>query len=131
VEEDKARGTRRERWWRPAATTISIHDLRFEQQAETRDAAQFLMREIHQRRFRRLEQWYARSGEWSEEWRETSEDSDYRVRVTFEQFQELTAELEALVNRYQPALGTEARPDTTLVEVQFVAFPDPQQKDIE
>lgn len=131
VEEDEARGTRRERWWRPVPNAISIHSLRFRRQAETREAADFLMREISQRRLRRLEQWYARSDEWSEEWRETSEDSDYRVRVTLEQFKELTVELDALVNRYQPALGTEARPETTVVEVQFAAFPDPQQKDTE
>lgn len=131
VEEDEERGTRRERWWRPVATGISIHGFRFKQQGETRDAAEFLMREIAQRRFRRVEQWYARSDEWSEEWRDSSEDSDYRIRVTFEQFKELTAEMEALVNRYQPALGTEARPGTSVVEVQFAAFPDPQQKDVE
>jgi DNA-binding transcriptional ArsR family regulator len=129
VEEDEDRGTRRERWWRPVATGISIHGFRFKQEAETRDAADFLMREIAQRRFRRVEQWYARSDEWSEEWRDTSEDSDYRVRVTLEQFKELTAEMDALVNRYQPALGTAAREGTSVVEVQFAAFPDPQQKD--
>ena len=131
VEEDEARGTRRERWWRPVATGISIHGLRFKQQGETRDAADFLMREIAQRRFRRVEQWYARSDEWSEEWRDTSEDSDYRIRVSLEQFKEFTAEVEALVNRYEPALGTEAREGTSVVEVQFFAFPDPQQKDTE
>ena len=131
VEEDEERGTRRERWWRPVAAGISIHSLRFKQQGETRDAADFLMREIAQRRFRRVEQWYARSDEWSEEWRDSSEDSDYRIRVTYEQFKELTAEMEALVTRYQPALGTEAGPETAVVEVQFAAFPDPQQKDVE
>ena len=131
VEEDEARGTRRERWWRPAPTAISIHGFRFGQQGETRDAADYLMREVAQRRFRRVEQWYARSGEWSEAWREASEDSDYRVRVTLEQFEELTRAMEALVNRYEPALGTEARPDTSVVEVQFAAFPDPQQSDME
>jgi DNA-binding transcriptional ArsR family regulator len=131
VEEDEALGTRRERWWRPVPNAISIHSLRFRRQAETREAADFLMREISQRRLRRLEQWYARSDEWSEEWRDSSEDSDYRVRVTLEQFKELTAELDALVNRYQPALGTEAGPETTVVEVQFAAFPDPQQRDAE
>jgi DNA-binding transcriptional ArsR family regulator len=131
VEEDEERGTRRERWWRPVATGISIHGFRFKQEAETRDAADFLMREIAQRRFRRVEQWYARSDEWSEQWRDASEDSDYRIRVTYEQFKELTAEMEKLVTRYEPALGTETRPDTSVVEVQFAAFPDPQQKDVE
>jgi DNA-binding transcriptional ArsR family regulator len=129
VEEDEARGTRRERWWRSVPHTISIHGLRFRRQAETRAAADFLMREISQRKLRRLEQWYARSDEWSEQWRESSEDSDYRVRVTLEQFKELTAEMDALVNRYQPALGTAAREETSVVEVQFAAFPDPQQND--
>ena len=35
--------------------------MRFRQHGETRDAADFLMREIAQRRFRRVEQWYARA----------------------------------------------------------------------
>jgi DNA-binding transcriptional ArsR family regulator len=129
VEEDEERGTRRERWWRPVPHAISIAGFRFRQQGETRAAAEFLMREVSQRRLRRLEQWYARSGEWSEEWRDSSEDSDLRLRITLDQFKELTAELWTLVNRYPPALGTEERPGTTLVEVQFAAFPDPQQRD--
>jgi hypothetical protein len=41
----------------------------------------------------------------------------------------MTAALEAVVMRYQPALGTEERPGTNVVEVQFAAFPDPQQRD--
>jgi DNA-binding transcriptional ArsR family regulator len=129
VEEDEERGTRRERWWRPVAHTLSWRGFRFRQQPETRDAAEFLMREITQRRFRRVEQWFARSNEWSEEWRDSSEDSDYRVRVTLDQFKEMTAALEAVVERYQPALGTEERPDSNVVEIQIAAFPDPQQRD--
>jgi DNA-binding transcriptional ArsR family regulator len=129
VEEDEERGTRRERWWRPVPHALSWRGFQFRRQAETRDAAEFLMREITQRRFRRVEQWFARSDEWSEEWRENSEDSDYRVRVTLDQFKEMTAALEAVIKRYQPALGTEERPGANVVEVQIAAFPDPQQGD--
>lgn len=123
VEEDTDRGTKRERWWRPVAGGISINTFRFREEPATRDAASFLMRDLNERRFRRLLQWFDRADEWSDAWKQASDDSDYRLYLTPDQLEALRTEIEALIWRYKE-LGDENDPASAMLEVQLSMFPD-------
>lgn len=123
IEEDTERGTRRERWWRRVEGGLSLEGLRLREDPATREAATFLIREINERRFRRLQQWFARADEWPDDWKQATTDSDYRLSLTHEQLAALRDELEAVVRRYE-ALGEDADPASATVEAQLMLFPD-------
>jgi DNA-binding transcriptional ArsR family regulator len=123
VEEDTERGTRRERWWRPVEGGLSFEGFRFRQDPATSDAADFLIREINERRFRRLLQWFARADEWPDEWKASATDSDYRLTLTQVQLASMRDELEAVIHRYE-ALGDDHDPAARTIEAQLALFPD-------
>lgn len=122
IEEDTERGTRRERWWRRVEGGLSI-GFRFRQEPATRDAAEFLARQITERRSRRLQQWFDRADEWPDEWQQASSDNNYQLSLTRQQLASLSEELEAVVKRYE-ALGEEADTGAAVIEVQLAVFPD-------
>ncbi|SDK08623.1 ArsR/SmtB family transcription factor [Streptomyces indicus] len=94
-------GDGRERWWRPAQESLRIDSADFRDSPEGAAAHTALARVIYEQRrehyLRFLEQ---RSG-WSEEWQDASDASDFLVRATAAELKELTAELHAVVKRYQ------------------------------
>jgi len=111
---------RRRRWWRMAVDEIHVTGMEFMQQEDTREAADFLLREVQTSRSRRLAHWFATATSWPEEWQRASSDMDGTLRLDPAQTRALADELKAVIDRYreQPP-GEGAR----RVDVQYAVYP--------
>ncbi|SFE21528.1 Helix-turn-helix domain-containing protein [Actinopolyspora alba] len=119
VEQDTERGNRRERWWRATHAETAFHPERFSTDAELGPALSTLLHEVAANHHRELTGFLASLPEWSEEWIQASELSDWQLSLSRDELAELTAEVGRLVERYRrdPAAGDEP------VMVQLRAFP--------
>ena len=112
---------RRETWWKSSHefTSWSITD--FLDTPERLDAIGVFQREVLQRHFERIQEFFAQAPSWSRDWLDASELSDVRVTVTPAELKELTAELWEVIDRWRhrdPAPeGAES------AELIFYAFP--------
>jgi DNA-binding transcriptional ArsR family regulator len=112
VEEDRDRGTRRERWWRSAydATQWSAAD--FLGNPEAHRASVSMRREIHRWQWRLLEQWLAEEGDWDKAWVDAAGLSDSLLVLTPRSLKAMSEEIWAVVQRYRqqppPAAAADA-----------------------
>ena len=107
VLEEPARGAGRERWWKAAhRSTLLEFDLDREAPTET----ETYLRAVASFYADRVDRWLSERTNLSDEWRGTSTISDWRLRLTPAEAQELHESIFALVGRYRRA--DEAGPDT-------------------
>ncbi|MFN2561477.1 MAG: ArsR/SmtB family transcription factor [Jatrophihabitans sp.] len=114
------RSGRRQRWWRMAVDELHTTGFGFMDDADTREAFTFLLREDLDDRGRRLGNWFATAREWPEEWQRASSDMSGNLELDPIQTRALADELAAVVARYR---DVEPGPDTRIVDVQFAVFP--------
>ncbi len=111
---------RKQRWWRMAVDEIHMTGLDFLENADTREAAGFLLREYQSDRSRRLANWFATATEWPAQWQKASSDMDGHLDLSPTQARALADEMRALVDKYRALKpGRGARP----VDVQYAVFP--------
>jgi DNA-binding transcriptional ArsR family regulator len=110
----------RERWWRLVPGGIVMNGFEFLARAETREAAEFLLRETVAERGRRLAHWLATVTEWPREWQQACTDVDVRLRLVPEQARALVAEIAELADRYRLLSHGDAG---QRVELQWAVFP--------
>lgn len=111
---------RKQRWWRMAVDEIHMTGLGFLENADTREAAGFVLREYQSDRSRRLANWFATAAQWPAEWQRASSDSDSHLELSPAQARALADELRAVVDKYRALKpGRAARP----VHVQYAVFP--------
>jgi DNA-binding transcriptional ArsR family regulator len=129
VEEDRTRGTGRERWWRIAYEMLSWRSDRFEDEPDERAAEQWLAGHFARQAMGWIDDWQARRPAAPPAWRAAGEQSDYGADMTPDEVAALLAEVDAVVLRHVDASG-EARADGTSAdegaeaeaEVRFVRF---------
>ncbi|GAB2464631.1 ArsR/SmtB family transcription factor [Jatrophihabitans fulvus] len=119
AEGKKATG-RPQRWWREAVDTIHMSGFDMQSDPTTREAAQFLLRDIAANRARTLAHWFATATEWSETWQRASSDGDQVLHLDPARTRALADELQAVVERFASSPPTA---DTRPVEVQLAVFP--------
>jgi DNA-binding transcriptional ArsR family regulator len=114
------RSGRRQRWWRMAVDELHTTGFGFMDDADTREAFTFLLREDLDERSRRLGNWFATARDWPEEWQCASTDMTGNLELDPQQTRALADELAAVVARYreQPP-----GPDARIVDVQYAVFP--------
>jgi len=111
---------RKQRWWRMAVDEIHMTGLEFLENADTREAAGFLLREFQSDRTRRLANWFATATQWPVQWQKASSDMDGHLELSATQARALADEMRALVDKYRALKpGRGARP----VDVQYAVFP--------
>jgi DNA-binding transcriptional ArsR family regulator len=120
VEEDRDRGTRRERWWRSAyeATQWSAAD--FLGNPEAYRASVSMRREIHRWQWRLLEQWLAEEGEWDKAWVDASGLSDALLVMTPDSLRAMSEEISEVVHRYRRRPPPDAGDVARVVWIQHV-----------
>jgi DNA-binding transcriptional ArsR family regulator len=119
IEEDLARGNRRERWWRAAQRRIAVRSAELPDEPSTQAAAAWFAREVQRRRNAWVERWYETHKDWPEEWRDASLDSSWEFRMTPERMRAMSDEVCDVIERYREEEAT----DGETVAVLFYAFP--------
>jgi DNA-binding transcriptional ArsR family regulator len=121
IEEDVARGTRRERWWRIPGRTV-LDPSEFRDDPETSGALDVYLRHLVERYFDRVRTYVDQN--WPGEWQQAAALSDWRdLRLTPAQLTALNEEIAEVIERY-----TTVEPDGTNAErviVQLQSFPRP------
>jgi DNA-binding transcriptional ArsR family regulator len=111
---------RKQRWWRMAVDQIHMTGFEFMANAETREAAGFVLRELQADRGRRLANWFATATQWPEDWQRASSDMDGTLELSPRQTRALADEMAVLLRKYRAVRpGKGARP----VEIQYAIFP--------
>ena len=121
IEEDPDRGTKRDRWWRSRNQTTEMRVRDFADRPELVDTVDLFLHSVLEEQFRRAIAYLDAAQQWLPSWQDAATFSDYRLRMDPARLHALTADLTAVVERYQaedPAPGAEA------VVVQIQAFHD-------
>jgi predicted ArsR family transcriptional regulator len=123
VAEDEGAGRGRERWWRAAHDMSSWQRDAFAGDPDATAASDWLDSNALQQFVARAESWQrARPGE-SPAWRTAAGFSDYILTLGTEQLSALTAELDAVVERYRALGEADPGPDARQVLLYLYAVP--------
>ena len=119
IEEETARGTKRERWWRVVEDRKTLESAEFRDDPDTRGALSVYLHELVQQQFSRVNRFVTET--WDGDWEGVGTISSWQdLRMTPEQLRALNAELLAVVERHAPATPA---PDALPVIVQLQSFP--------
>ena len=110
VEDDPERSNGRDRWWRAAHDATSWRSTDFDDDPDARAADDWLVRRQAHVAAGWLNDWLEGRNEWSAEWRDAADQSDYHLDLTAEGLRALMDDLRAVAERYRDApAGTRRR----------------------
>ncbi|MFD0271787.1 ArsR/SmtB family transcription factor [Streptomyces sp. NPDC127106] len=127
VEDAPGHGKGRERWWKSAHDgTVFDEQLIHDEDPATRGAADLFLHEIATLHAQEMNAWLGSAHAWSQEWRRSSDISDFALRLTPEQSLDLIHRMHDLINSYRdaPQDGT-----TETVRFHVHAFPRRSSRD--
>jgi len=119
--EETGEGRGRERWWRAATQQHAFTQRDVAYDPDGQAAADWLRRHYLRSFVDRFQHWLDIHTEWSLEWQEVADASDYLLRLTPRRLAELQAEMEALIERYRNPDPDD--PEGRPVELHLHAFP--------
>lgn len=122
VEEDESLGIGRERWWKSAHEMTSWSETDFMDDPDDKAAADWLLRNYVRWKFEWTDRWVAGRSEWSKEWRDVANSSDYMLQLAPRDLAALNAQLHEVIMRYQLAGGSGST-ETEKVVVIVESFP--------
>lgn len=111
VIEEVDRGSARQRWWRAAHQLSSWQGTDFDDDPDAEAASDWLHRHALRTHTDLAERWLAGQHAYPVEWRDAASLSDFLLRLTPAQLQQLNEELHAVVRRYRhtfPAIDVAA-----------------------
>ncbi len=124
VEDDTERGKGRERWWKASVEGTGFDESLFSNpDPAVRGAAALFMHEVATHHTEEVGTWLGTAREWPEDWRRSSDLSDFTLRLTPAQARELNEKLHAVIESYRdlaPAPDTE---DAAQVRMHLHSFP--------
>jgi hypothetical protein len=112
----------RERWWRAAHEMTSMRSVEFLDDPERREASDAMRRTVLDSYHRELLEALDAEMSLEPEWVAAADSSDGAAQLTLEEFRELSAELEAVREKWW-AKGREPRPGTRSVRWITHTFP--------
>ncbi|QCW77872.1 winged helix-turn-helix transcriptional regulator [Streptomyces sp. S6] len=128
VEDAPELGKGRERWWRAVheGAIFESSDFLTHADPEVRGAIDVVMHEVATTHAQELNTWLGTMGEWPQEWRRSSDMSDFKLRLTPELARELSQKLHAVVESYRGRVpeGTEG---SAAVRTHLHVFPRPSE----
>ncbi|MFJ9418054.1 helix-turn-helix domain-containing protein [Streptomyces sp. NPDC101227] len=129
IEEDTARGTRRERWWRAARVSHDLRTTEFRDDPDTRGALSVYVHEIVQQHFNRVIGYLTE--DWDPAWRDAGTLTQvHDLRLSSDQLAALNEELLGVIDRHREA--TQASPQDPAarpVIVQLQSFPRRERRE--
>ncbi|WP_030568862.1 ArsR/SmtB family transcription factor [Streptomyces aureocirculatus] len=124
AEDDPGRGKGRERWWRATYDgTYVDNQLGRDADPEVRGAYNAFMYEHATQHATEVTTWIATDEDWTQEWVESSDISDFSLTLTPGQTAELKARLHELVESYRGLAPETETADTATVRVHTHLLP--------
>ncbi|MGW7284185.1 ArsR/SmtB family transcription factor [Streptomyces sp. NPDC054847] len=124
VEDDPERGKGRERWWKASMDGMLFDEsLYSDPDPAVRGAADLYLHEHATMHTQEVATWLGNQRDWPEEWRRSSDLSDFTLLLTAAQMYELNQKIHELIESYrdlEPAPGTEG---AAQVRLHTHAFP--------
>ena len=127
VEDDPERSTRRDRVWRSSHDSTSWTSAEFRDDPDARAADDWLLRHGARLAAGWLADWLDVRHEWSTDWLEAADQSDYHLDLTPSQLRSLMAELHEVIGRHRDGSDPEAD-GAERVTVLLQAFPSPERR---
>ncbi len=124
VEDDEEHSNGRDRWWKAAHDATSWRAGDYEDDPDAQAANDWLIRRQAHRVAGWVHDWLDSSGEWSLEWRDAADQSDYHLDLTPASLRALMDELHAVVAKHRDAPTPDGAERVTLV---MQAFPSPER----
>ncbi|MFE0175608.1 ArsR/SmtB family transcription factor [Streptomyces sp. NPDC059002] len=124
VEDDPERGKGRERWWRSTHQgTWTDEGLLRNPNPEVRGALDTLLHEYATQRSQEVSTWLGTRHEWSQEWIEAADTSDFTLTLTPALASELSHRVHELIESYRALAPEPDTPDVAKVRVHSHVFP--------
>ncbi|MFD9224398.1 ArsR/SmtB family transcription factor [Streptomyces sp. NPDC060064] len=124
VEDDPERGKGRERWWKASVDGTSLDDSLFTHPDPTvRGAADLYLHEVATMHTQEVGTWLGTAREWPDEWRRSSDLSNWTLRLTPAQALELNEKVHALIESYRDLAPSAESEDAAQVRMHLHAFP--------
>ncbi|MFD5557839.1 ArsR/SmtB family transcription factor [Streptomyces sp. NPDC127068] len=124
VEDAPEQGKGRERWWRAVHEGTEFGSgLMRDADPETRGAVDVFLHEIAHSHAREVSTAIATRYEWAQEWSESTDLSNFTLRLTPGQTRELSRRMHELVNSYQDSVEEDGTGAAARVRVHLHAFP--------
>jgi predicted ArsR family transcriptional regulator len=124
VEDVAERGSGRERWWQAAHRSTSWSSVDFRDDPDDRAADDWLAGHVARTHARWMQNWLDARPEWSAEWLEAADQSDFNLRLTPERARALASQLHEVIERYRDEHDTD--PEAERVTVILHSFPHPE-----
>ncbi|MET8135022.1 helix-turn-helix domain-containing protein [Streptomyces sp. NPDC005251] len=124
VEDAPERGKGRERWWRAADQGLDFgEDLFKDQDPAVRGAVDTFLHEVATTHARELSTWLGTRDDWSDKWARAHDMSDFTMRLTPAQSQELIQKMHDLLDSYCAVERPEDDPEAERVRFHTHVFP--------
>ncbi|MEV8315252.1 helix-turn-helix domain-containing protein [Streptomyces sp. NPDC059900] len=124
VEDAPERGKGRERWWQSAHQGTRLDDsLMSDPDPAVRGAVAVYLHEVATFHATEMSTWIGTQHDWPAEWIESSDTSDYTLRLTPELTAELSGKLEELIESYRARAVDASHPDSARVRLHTHIFP--------
>jgi predicted ArsR family transcriptional regulator len=124
VEDDEERSNGRDRWWRAAHDATSWRTGDFDDDPDARAADDWLLRRQARTTSGWLHDWLDQRDDWSVEWRDAADQSDYHLELTAAGLRSLMDELHAVVAKHRDAPAPDGAERVTVL---LQAFPSPER----
>lgn len=125
VVEETELGNARDRWWRAAHDMTNLDPLDFTDDADASAALDYLMGRYARFTATQIEQWLMNQADWSTEWIEAADLSDWSVKLTPVQLKAMNEEVSAVVTRYVEAAIDTDDPNAVRCTTSYNSFPNP------
>ncbi|MGA4841632.1 ArsR/SmtB family transcription factor [Streptomyces sp. G45] len=124
VEDDPERGKGRERWWRSKHDGTRMETtLMRDPDPSVRGAYNELLHYHVTLHAEEASTWVGTQGEWSREWQDSADLSDYTLRLTPARTEELGKRIHQLIESYRELEADKGNPDAARVRVHSHVFP--------
>ncbi|MEV8070325.1 helix-turn-helix domain-containing protein [Streptomyces sp. NPDC085995] len=124
VEDAPEHGKGRERWWRAVHRGVSFDEkLLHHPDPQVRGAADLFLHETASNRTQELATWLATRNDWPEKWRQSSDLSDWTLRLTPELARELAEKMHELIESYRESVPEPGTTETEQVRIHTHVFP--------
>ena len=124
VEDDPDRSNGRDRWWRSVHDATWWRSTDYDDDPDARAADDWLVRRQAHVSNGWLNDWLDGRDEWTPEWRDAADLSDYHLDLTASGLRALMDDLRAVADRYRDAPAEDGAERVTLL---LQAFPSPER----